>query len=231
MSCSGNETIAKYIVASFNILGLIIGALCIYFGTYILGRVAEKNTEIPTGPLIFFIALGASIIIISVLGVVGAWMSSRRILLIYAVLGVVMFVVEFVAGILVFVTKSQYINVVGTRVYREIAELDRAGSKASSSQRKVLDDMQRDFRCCGGFSPSDWRMPPASCYPSGARGLGDPYKLGCAQATFEEFNKYIVSAGFLMILLCIVGIVVIGNACFLAHRIKVRESVEVTSQN
>uniref|UniRef100_A0A5K3FU78 Tetraspanin n=1 Tax=Mesocestoides corti TaxID=53468 RepID=A0A5K3FU78_MESCO len=62
---------------------------------------------IPTGSFVFIIVIGIVVVVIALLGFIGAWKRNKCMLLTFAILAGILFVIEFIAAVLTFVVQAQ----------------------------------------------------------------------------------------------------------------------------
>uniref|UniRef100_A0A5K3FKB3 Tetraspanin n=1 Tax=Mesocestoides corti TaxID=53468 RepID=A0A5K3FKB3_MESCO len=201
--CSCGEVLVKIAVSIFSGIILLIGAIWLSFGIYLLVTAVQTGAAIPTASFVFIIVLGIVVITIALVGLIGAWKRNKCMLLTFATFAGIMFVAHVVAAVVVFVNAKQFVSVVSEAIREQIVALQNPQTENKDEITEILDELQKRFECCGGFSSTEWPTVPASCCASGIAGCSDPYPVGCGQATFEALKVVFSVAGFTAILLCI----------------------------
>uniref|UniRef100_A0A5K3FH28 Tetraspanin n=1 Tax=Mesocestoides corti TaxID=53468 RepID=A0A5K3FH28_MESCO len=226
MACSCSETANKIVVSVFSIIVLFFGAVWLFFGVFLVVMASQAESAIPTGSFVFIIVAGIVVVAIAILGFIGAWKRNRCMLLTFATFAGFLFVIELIAAVIVFVTQTQFVRLLGFALQQQISAIeDSSQGPGADDFMQALDKLQETLKCCGGVSASDWKTVPASCCPSGNKGCKDPYPVGCAEAAFDLFKGYFLASGIITILLCIVELTAVICACVLAHQYKNYEKV------
>ncbi|KAM7537336.1 hypothetical protein Aperf_G00000065336 [Anoplocephala perfoliata] len=149
---------------------------------YILTQVAIPAT---------LMVIGSSTIVMASLGYVGAFYNNRCILKVFAALYFLIFLAQVAFGLSFYQLRTELIPMGMKEIRALIAE---ANKSEESDARLIMDQLQSQYKCCGGSNGSDWRNnTPISCcvnpnhltlvcpYPG-------PYVRGCASSIFHYFE-------------------------------------------
>lgn len=212
----------------------ITGIILISVGATVQG-VFHDYSEFLTGDFFsvpkFLIAIGVIIFIIAIFGCCGAIRENYCMILTFAILMVLVFILEMAAGISGYVLRND------TQALVE-QELQRTMQKYVAQEADIIyiwDHVQRGFECCGVNSFEDWEKVttdseiPISCCSDVPGTIGTfvcnstsetLFKRGCGPSFSEFIRAHAVSLGAAGIVICIIQFVGIFFACFLARQIK-----------
>ncbi|KAF5307914.1 hypothetical protein FQR65_LT06481 [Abscondita terminalis] len=205
MTISWTTSCIKYLLFVFNLLFVITGIIIISLGvsikTYFTNYdffLDDKYFSTPN----LLIAIGAIIFLIAFFGCCGALKESFCMIITFSVLLILIFVLEFAAGISGYVLKNQTSDFLLEKLNITMSQYEPNNPKATSS--RVWDGIQTEFKCCGANNYSDWfnveklnhTLPLSCCGPQwGAVGMGfcnestaTLYMTGCVDG-FGEFVK------------------------------------------
>ncbi|XP_055917700.1 23 kDa integral membrane protein [Eupeodes corollae] len=146
-------TTIKYILFGFNIIFALSGLGILIAGALVLADVNEFNHFIEgqiTAPPIVLIVTGAIIFLIASLGCFGAIKESPSLLIMYAFMLGIVFIVELAVGIAAIVYKSDLEMILKNSLMDSI-------KRSNDDDLKAWDNIQRKLMCCGVDNPSDWR--------------------------------------------------------------------------
>ncbi|XP_068760768.1 CD151 antigen-like [Montipora capricornis] len=153
------------------------------------------------------IAAGALVMIIGGIGCCGAMKEKKWLLLLYAFLVMMIFILEIASGIMAYSQRDKVIGKIENTVNKTIT-LD-YGEKDKKKLTEAVDNVQKELKCCGVTSPDDWKKSkwysskgqgaseevPKSCCKNPAapkcskKGNKDAiYQKGCSQA-LQDFAK------------------------------------------
>ncbi|XP_040281484.1 CD63 antigen [Bufo bufo] len=203
MTVEGGMKCVKYLVFIFNFLFWICGCALIGLGIYVFVQVYRPqilpNASI-SGPPIVIIAVGVVIFLISFFGCCGAAKENYCMVTTFAVLLVLIFLVEIAAAIAGYIYRNQIQN-----AFTDSIKDDLKRYNSTADVRKAVDDLQRDLQCCGADNYTDWydvdpfkdrRSLPASCcnVTSSAvcgSNLANVYTDGCVNKLEDLLRKNI----------------------------------------
>lgn len=102
------------------------------------------------------IAAGIFVMIIGFLGCCGAVKESKVLLILYAILLILIFIMEIAAGIYAYTKKDDVLKSFETSIDKAISTSYGEGSKADEALTKAVDWFQKNVECCGAKGPDDW---------------------------------------------------------------------------
>ncbi|XP_053311582.1 CD63 antigen [Spea bombifrons] len=200
MAVEGGMKCVKYLVFIFNFLFWICGIALIALGIYVQiqlnNSIIIKNASSSGAPIVI-IAVGVIIFLISFFGCCGAAKENYCMVTTFAVLMVLIFLVEIAAAIAGYVLRDK------VRVAFEDTFID--SMKKYNTTKDVTDavnSLQQEFHCCGGNSSSDWAkygpyanssVVPDSCCRTPSVGCGknasNIYTEGCVEEIASSIKK------------------------------------------
>ncbi|XP_018577461.1 CD63 antigen-like, partial [Anoplophora glabripennis] len=212
----------------------ISGIAIIAAGAIVLANASEFNHFADNGligPPIVFIVAGAIVFIIAFLGCFGAIKESYNMLMAFAGLLLIIFIIELAVGIAAAVYKADFHNALNSTLRKSMQNY------SSDSEMIAWNNLQKKFECCGVDGPSDWEAHghslPFSCCNviEGGNEKIEMYCInngvgkylfqdGCYQKLQNQINsnaKILIGVGIGIAFIEVVGIVL---ACWLAHTIK-----------
>ncbi|XP_061617556.1 CD151 antigen-like isoform X1 [Phyllopteryx taeniolatus] len=216
----------KYLLITFNFLFWLAGGVVMAVGVWTLVEKSDYISLLPSmtyaASAYILVLAGAIVMVTGVLGCCATFKEQRRLLRVYFVLLLCIFLLEILAGVLAYI------------YYRQLNEELKQNLRATMMQKyeqkthehvtSAVDKLQQEFKCCGSNNSSDWaesvwirsndgngRVVPDSCCktPSELCGRGEHpsniYKVegGC----ISKLEKFIQDH------LKIIGAVGVGIAC------------------
>ncbi|KAM7405153.1 hypothetical protein PAMP_012437 [Pampus punctatissimus] len=224
MGVEGGMKCVKYLLFFFNFIFWLCGLALIIVG--ILVQVSLHNTVLikdaaASGAPIVIIVVGVVIFFIAFFGCCGACKENYCMVTTFAVLLVFVILVEIAAAIAGYVFRNKLSNVVQDSLTEMIAEYN----NSTAEFRKTVDNMQKDLKCCGVNSSTDWKhfkpdgnSVPDSCCVNvttncGIGAMTDTAKVhqkGCHTAVEALLKKnilWVIVAALVIAFLQIMGIV------------------------
>ncbi|CAG2220437.1 tetraspanin-9-like [Mytilus edulis] len=216
----------KTTFAICNILFFIMGIAAMCIGIYLKVSRSDfveilQSKEFETSSALL-ISAGIIVIVVALVGFIGAWMNNQCMLGLYFIFVIVIFAMELAAGIIAFIYRKD-IEVV---IRRELLE----GVKKDET-RSAWDKLQEKYLCCGVNNYTDWygvydihnynTLPDSCCGYTGCGQSGGvvAYRISCYEDAKEWIidNFYLIGAagvaiGVLQLLLVIVSLALI---CFI----------------
>ncbi|XP_069762817.1 CD63 antigen isoform X2 [Narcine bancroftii] len=206
------------------ISGIALIVVGILVQTHVNGTL-QITSVAASGAPILIIVVGVIINFVAFFGCCGAWNENYCMITTFAILLVIIFLVEIAAAIAGYVFKDQIRDVFEKSFNETMANYNQT-DKANS-----IDTLQKQFKCCGGVQYSDWfpqlnNTVPDSCCRVIKKGCGkntsasNIYVEGCIKSirSWLEENILIVAGVALGIALFqLLGIIF---ACVLMKGIK-----------
>ncbi|XP_041741083.1 CD151 antigen-like [Coregonus clupeaformis] len=216
----------KYLLFTFNFLFWLAGGVVMAVGTWTL---VEKSDYISllssatyAASAYILILSGAIVMVTGVLGCCATFKEQRRLLRVYFVLLLCIFLLEILAGVLAYIYYQQLNEELKQNLRETMVQKYRQSEQEHIT--KAVDKLQQEFKCCGSNSSSDWgesvwihtseadgRLVPDSCCKT--------QTLGCGRRDHPS-NIYKVEGGcitklenFILDHLKIIGAVGVGIAC------------------
>jgi len=218
----GGMKCVKYLIFAFNLVFVLVAIGLIAAGAYV--QIALKDYfDLIEGSFssaaALLIAVGVIIFFIAFFGCCGAYKENHTCVLIFAVLLILIFIMEISAGIAGFVLKNK------VRGYAE-----EYMSKTMKDGNKVWNEVQTDFQCCGINSPKDWdqyvtnttSFPKSCCIlpTNHCNSTSGSYTVGCLGKFSNWVSEKIYIVGAIGIAFAFIQLVGIAFACCLARAIK-----------
>ncbi|XP_061183828.1 CD63 antigen-like [Saccostrea echinata] len=227
----GGMKCVKILLFVFNLIFVIAGAGLIGAGATVQFKFKDYFILLGgqfSSAAALLIAVGVIIFFIALFGCIGAWKENYCCVMIYAVLLVIIFILEISAGIAGYV----YHGEVETQVKKLMGDTQQK-YQPGKDEAKVWDTVQTEFKCCGVTNYTEWEallnntVPKSCCKKSANTCTGSEadiptniYTEGCLSKfeTFVKDNIFIV--GGVGIGLAFVQIVGILFAFCLARALK-----------
>ena len=214
LSCGVRCT--RAILVALNVLFLLIGLSVMGMGIYIktsksysaiseiYGISEALGGEAMQWIGVGMIAAGLLTACLAIFGCLGAVMNSRCCLYIYSIFLLLIIVFEFAAVIVILVFRNNLWQTYHSG-FQEV--FHHAYSRNQTDTIKIIEDLEREFQCCGVDGASDYRKNgypiPTSCLPHQST-MYHPYSLGCAKAVVTWiWNELPILAGALGAILAI----------------------------
>nr|CAB3267304.1 tetraspanin-18-like [Phallusia mammillata] len=192
----------KYTMFIFNFIFFLAGGALLGLGIWAAVDSANFMQIVSTNSAIFdavyvIIAVGAALLIISFLGCCGAIQENKCLLGTFFGIVLIIFIVEIVGGILVFVFYPK----VTEQIVQSINQFDDTANPKNDIT-VAWDTTQTLFQCCGFNSPGDWRLNtawtkqpnytlPMSCCKRDLISITGNFTdlVGCKNETVGSFNN------------------------------------------
>ncbi|XP_014774647.1 CD151 antigen isoform X2 [Octopus bimaculoides] len=236
--CCSN-LVLKYMFLVFNFFFWISGIVLLVIGIWL---VREKhhyielldNNSFPVATYLL-IAAGASILVIGLLGCIGAINNASLLLLIYSMFLLVIFLLEVIAG----TVACMYGDSMNAELKKSLNHTMLESYRYNREKTEAIDKMQITFHCCGAGYYKDWRASrwlrldkntenktPDSCCRTPSDGCAkrdhpsNIYHKGCARKLEEFFRDNLYIIGSVGLGLCCLQIIGTALACCLMQRVK-----------
>lgn len=216
----------KYLLITFNFLFWLAGGVVMAVGVWTLLEKSDYISLLPSSTYAasayILVLAGAIVMVTGVLGCCATFKEQRRLLRVYFVLLLCIFLLEVLAGVLAYI----YYQQLNEELKQSLRDTMIQKYEKSSHEHitRAVDKLQQEFKCCGSNSSADWaasewirsqaaegrRVPDSCCKtPTPLCGHRDHpsniYKVegGC----ISKLEKFILDH------LKIIGAVGIGIAC------------------
>ncbi|XP_037941079.1 tetraspanin-9-like [Teleopsis dalmanni] len=174
----------------FNFLCALFGVILIWFGVWLCNTVNGENErtidlgENLLGALI--ILLGVVVFLISIFGFVGIYMKSRKMLICFAVIMVLLLIIQLVLLSLSYTAASEGMPSELKQGFDELWDKHDFDNSTLSSYEQWL-------QCCGKNSAEDYilldKFPPSSCCKDrDCTNIMNLYVVGC-ERKFRDYVK------------------------------------------
>lgn len=228
-------------MVAFNVIFWLTGLTFLGVGIWALAvkhdyiSLLGNNTYSATTFL--FLSVGVVIILVGFLGCLGALREIRCCLLTFAILLLLIFVMEAASGVLAYM----YESAIREELARNLNQTMMVGYSLVPAVTQAVDNMQMDFRCCGaagGEAYVDWafsqwkqtretkNLVPDSCCISPSPGCGTSshpsniYQEGCWESLEQFLKSHLIVIGGVGLGFCCLQIFGIIFACCMARKIK-----------
>jgi CD63 antigen len=231
MGISCGATLIKYLLFFFNLLWLALGAAILYFGARITiysGDLHEVlDTNMKTGAIVVLVA-GAVIFLIAFLGCCGACKENSCMLTAYGGIILILVIVQCVGAYLAFHYHKDFEDDIKKGLKEKLENY-----KGSDDAKKIIQNVQKAFDCCGVESPTDYdqilgmNIRPASCCgesfdnPNKNCTSGKtPFDKGCAKTISDIVKNALGGLGGVAIALVLIQLLIVVSACCLAREVR-----------
>jgi len=240
----------KATLLAFNFIFILGGAVAMAVGLYTvlmkMEYVAILQTSEYMAIIFLLIIAGALVLITGVLGCIGAIQKNQKLLTVYFVLLVVIFLAEFVAGILAYTYRESIEEKLTDDLKSHLNKnYNRTGYESLTA---ATDKMQQEFQCCGVEDYLDWQdsyfikqkttelKTPTSCcktvsddcsksdHPSNIYRVLGAKKMGCLSQLIDYFKNHLFILCITGISVALLEILVMVLSCCLKKSIKKEDS-------
>ncbi|XP_063282408.1 CD63 antigen [Pelobates fuscus] len=196
MAVEGGMKCVKYLMFIFNFIFWICGVALIALGIYVQVQLNHsiliKNASSSGAPIVI-IAVGVVIFFISFFGCCGAVKENYCMVTTFAVLLVLIFLVEIAAAIAGYVLRDK-----ARTAFQEVF-IDGMKNYTTKDISEAINAAQRDFKCCGAANYTDWdkygpfigkNEVPDSCCKNETKDCGKNYNTtnintdGCVEGIY-----------------------------------------------
>ncbi|XP_078287381.1 CD63 antigen [Rhinoraja longicauda] len=166
MALEGGMKCVKYLMFVFNFLFWISGIALIVVGILVqtkLNGTLHITSVAASGAPIVIIIVGVIINFVAFFGCCGAWNENYCMVTTFAVLLVVIFLVEVAASIAGYVFKDEIRDAFEKTFNETMTNYNQSDNAAN------VDNLQKRFKCCGAANYTDWfrqlnnRVPDSCC--------------------------------------------------------------------
>uniref|UniRef100_A0A3P9N9K2 Tetraspanin n=2 Tax=Poecilia reticulata TaxID=8081 RepID=A0A3P9N9K2_POERE len=217
----------KYLLFTFNFLFWLAGGVVMAVGVWTLVEKSNYISLLPSktyaASAYILVLAGAIVMVTGVLGCCATFKEQRKLLGVYFVLLLCIFLLEILAGVLAYIYYQQLNDELKQNLKATMINKYRQ-SDENEHITKAVDELQQEFKCCGSNNSTDWvesewirsadskgRKVPDSCCKT---------ELDLCGQRDHPSNIYKVEGGcisklekFILEHLKIIGAVGIGIAC------------------
>ncbi|XP_011495693.1 PREDICTED: CD63 antigen [Ceratosolen solmsi marchali] len=235
LKLSTSSQCIKYLMFVFNLLFVITGIILLSIGSVIHSVyynyhhfLDDRFFSVPS----LLIAVGSIIFFIAFFGCCGAVRENYCMIVTFATLMVLVFILELSAGISGYVLR----NTASENIQEKMLETMKNYNK-SVDITEVWNKLQKDFECCGTNNPTEWTrllgndtLPTSCCPTQNLKDLGtistchinstNVYKVGCLPALESFVKAHAVQLGGAGLGIAFVQATGIWFSVFLAKSIK-----------
>lgn len=218
---------AKAFLFFFNFIYLGVSAAVIFVAAWVIKRygditkiTSDTYTLVPCGILV---GIGLLIFITALFGCCGTCRDNKCCLSTFFVLLLIVFSLEIAAGVMGFVYKDKAKEFINDGFLDAIKKYD----DKQTSLDKAVDDFQKNLKCCGSKSPSDWwtspyykshflQYPKSCCAEGKTFCFTTYYKEGCLDKLADDVKdnlSYVLGTAIGLAVLQLLGM--IGACCLM----------------
>ncbi|GAB1599895.1 CD151 antigen-like [Argonauta hians] len=234
---SGTKSLTfKYLFLCFNTLYLISGGVLLGISLWLtlvkhtyLNLLSDSSSTVATYLLLI---CGVGVVVFGVLGFIGTLYNVTCILIIYSIIIALVFFMELVAGIIAL----KYHKEIDNELREDLRHAVRRDFSYYKPRTDALNEMQKNFHCCGADSYKDWEKSewllntitdnkvPDTCCKSISEGCAtrvhpsNIYHKGCHDKLKAYLKDKIFIIGCTGIILCCFQIFGIVLSCYLMAR-------------
>uniref|UniRef100_UPI00398E4917 CD82 antigen-like n=1 Tax=Pristiophorus japonicus TaxID=55135 RepID=UPI00398E4917 len=153
--------VLKYFLNLFNGIFLIIGAIILGCGIWILWDEnsfistlfpADDQDNVLSIAAYCFLVIGITVTVVSLVGCIGSIKEVKCLFILYFLLMILIFVLQLAIELAVLI---QYDTIVTVMDEKTIEAIEQYGN-SNFSNWNLLDIIQREFQCCGYYNSTDW---------------------------------------------------------------------------
>ncbi|XP_041036282.1 CD63 antigen [Carcharodon carcharias] len=201
MAVEGGMKCVKYLIFIFNFLFWISGIALIVVGILVqtkMNGTLHITSVAASGAPIVIIIVGVVINFVAFFGCCGAWKENYCMVTTFAVLLLLIFIVEIAAAIAGYVFKDQIRGVFEKSFNATMQHYN------TSDNARNIDSLQEQFHCCGSAYYTDWfpHKVPDSCCKIRTHNCGfnvtagNIYQEGCVNVINDWLkNNIVIVAG------------------------------------
>ncbi|RZC37458.1 Tetraspannin domain containing protein, partial [Asbolus verrucosus] len=187
----------------------ICGIVLIAIGGVLLAnenKGLESFTKFSVGG--FAIGVGVIIFLIAAFGCFGALKGNSCLLTTYAVILIILFILQIVLGALSFVALQNDGGELDDKITKIVRET------FTNESQDIIDDIQREasgiFECCGVSGSTYWTeeigYTPNSCCENDDCVNNQPYQQGCITAFKDIISRYVLVIGIVVIVFGVIEV-------------------------
>ncbi|XP_054716195.1 CD63 antigen-like [Uloborus diversus] len=192
----GGMSCIKYLMFIFNFIFVVCGIALIAVGAVVQGKdfTVFLDSKYVTAPTILII-VGVIIFLLAFLGCCGAIRENYCMVMTFGVLLFIIFVIEIAGGIAAYTYRNQFEDFLRKSMNETIGQ-------DKEDARKVWNEMQTKWECCGVNGPMDYlynnrNISDSCCDPKfeGQCTLDNSYSKGCFNQMLERIKGVVGAVG------------------------------------
>jgi CD63 antigen len=228
---SGGMSCVKYLLFAFNLVFVIFGILLLYSGFKTIANIDHYHLlldEAPHNVAIALVIVGFAIFAVAFLGCCGAIKENACMLTSFSSIILVILLIELIGAGLIFAFKSTLKSAAEKGIEAAIGKYNMTDN--STEINLILDDIQKNMKCCGAVNASDWQSHnkyPADNYPPSCCATEittkfciKPYDQGCIDKLEADVKGSIGLLGGIAIAVAVIQLIGIIFSCSLSRSIK-----------
>ncbi|CAG2112198.1 unnamed protein product [Medioppia subpectinata] len=246
---SGGMSCVKYLLFAFNLVFVIFGILLLYSGFKTIAKIDDYHLVLEDAPhnvAIALVVVGFAIFAVAFLGCCGAIKENSCMLTSFSSIILVILLIELIGAGLIFAFKSKLRTAAEKGIDEAIKKYNTVEN--GSDINIILDDIQKNMKCCGAANYTDWlenKNVTADHYPDSccenktavvvlnttpAPSLLNPtpmtctaqfiHKDGCIGKLEDEIRSSVALLGGIAIAVAVIQLLGIIFACSLSRSIK-----------
>ncbi|XP_015247298.1 CD151 antigen, like [Cyprinodon tularosa] len=149
----------KYLLFTFNFLFWLAGGVVMAVGVWTLVEKSDYISLLPSktyaASAYILVLAGAIVMVTGVLGCCATFKEQKKLLLVYFVLLLCIFLLEIVAGVLAYINYQQLNDELKQNLKATMTNKYRLG-KDNEHITQAVDKLQEEFKCCGSHNSTDW---------------------------------------------------------------------------
>lgn len=225
----GKMNCVKYLMFFFNFLFWLSGLILIIIGAIIRDKYGDTfnlvDSKFGSAPVLI-IVVGAIVFVVGFLGCCGAVKENYCMVTTFAVLLVLIFILEIVAGVIGFVYKEKVNDYATDALKKAIASYG-----TDEGVGKLMDLVQPEFKCCGVSGAADYNSTKGadvctkdqggvkSCH-EGKDCTKTLFSKGCKETLINYIKSNMVLVGGVALGIAFIQLLGIVFACLLMRAIK-----------
>lgn len=216
----------------FNLVFALCGLCIVAFAGLCLYTLMDSSNfvqDLFLYPIVVFLVIGGIIVFIAFFGCCGSVKEHHCMLTSFGVLLVALFVIE-----LAVVAAGYFYRDEISHRYKDLLSDGVKEYNTNDDAKKLIDDLQLYFRCCGVDGPSDYNalsMPDSCCdnFPNSTHGgpdapqtctIASAYTRGCYRTSQTEFASFLWAFGIFGACVSVIQLIGIVFAFCLARSIR-----------
>ncbi|XP_007901969.1 CD82 antigen isoform X2 [Callorhinchus milii] len=155
--------ILTYVLSIFNSIFLIVGAIILGSGIWVLWdknsfiTVLYENDNVLRIAAYCFLAIGITAIIVCLMGCIGSIKEVKCLLILYLIFLALIFIIQLAIGLALLFQQNKIEKVLDEKTLDVIKHYGNNDFPEEHTW-KLLDIIQKQINCCGHYNNTDWKM-------------------------------------------------------------------------